>query len=105
MYTMIKNKQQLPRPGSCSLWLIWGHFWQLLNKAEYGLKNYGDRGGCCPPRAVTPSILYMRLKTLKNFKSDHRLFREVPGDNYKENFEAILNKWLLYQTRFHQVFH
>ena len=23
---------------------------QLMNEAEYLMKNYGDRGGCYPPR-------------------------------------------------------
>ena len=36
---------------------------QLMNEAEYLMKNYGDRGGCYPSRRITPSkiskILHM----------------------------------------------
>ena len=28
---------------------------QLLDEAEYHLKNYGERGGCNRPRRITPS--------------------------------------------------
>ena len=28
---------------------------QLLNEAEYHLKNYGDQGGCHPPRPTALS--------------------------------------------------
>ena len=28
---------------------------QLLNEAEYHLKNYGDQGGCYPPRPTASS--------------------------------------------------
>ena len=27
---------------------------ECLNDAEYHLKNYGDRGGCYPPRPIRP---------------------------------------------------
>ena len=36
---------------------------QLLGKAEYDVKNYGDQGGCYSPRLrlVTPSEIFVIL--------------------------------------------
>ena len=34
---------------------IFIYIYQLLYEAEYHLKNYGDRGGCYPPKTI-PSL-------------------------------------------------
>ena len=28
--------------------------YQILNEAEYDMKNYAERGECCPPRPKAP---------------------------------------------------
>ena len=71
---------KLTQQTQVCLWIVWS--WskrdrypqisvrnnELLNEAEYHLENYEDRGGCYPPRPITPSeIIYSkknpRLKT------------------------------------------
>ena len=62
------------RPPYLKVWIrhCWVHcnesvdLWQLMNEAEYLMKNHGDRGGCYPSRRITPSeisiILHMTRK-------------------------------------------
>ena len=49
-------------------------FQQLMNEAEYLMKNYGDLAGCYPPRSTASTSKILHVIRKPNFSPNSRLY-------------------------------
>ena len=78
----------------------WMNIQQLLNEAEYHLKNYGDRGMCFRPRQLTPSGISIILQMIRKPNSKIVVLFSQNNSQFKNKLNnAYLRRCLVHVYR------
>ena len=78
----------------------WMNIQQLLNEAEYHLKNYGDRGMCYRPKQLTPSEISIILQMIRKPNSKIVLLFIQNNSQFKNKLNnAYLRRCLVHVYR------
>ena len=78
----------------------WMNIQQLLNEAEYHLKNYGDRGMCYRPRQLTPSGISIILQMIRKPNSKIVVLFSQNNSQFKKKLNnAYLRRCLVHVYR------